>query len=113
MFIPGNQEHRAGFEGRFSRCRNSLYFLALGALGSVWEAEMAIENCYRKACRQSKRFDSDGEFGSWIIRRLISEIVLVANRRTPEMSERSEAEFPREGEERSVYMRTDFLLREP
>ena len=95
MNISENQEPRVEFEGRFSRCRNSLYLLAWGALGSVWEAEMVIENCYRKACRQSKRFDSDGEFGSWITRRLISEIVLVANRRTPEMSAMSEAEFPR------------------
>jgi len=93
MFIPGNQEHRAEFEGRFSRCRNSLYFLAWGMLGNVGETEEAMENCYRKACWQSKRFDSDGEFGSWIIRRLINEIVLVANRRAPEMSEMSEAEF--------------------
>ena len=93
MFIPGNQEHRAEFEGRFSRCRNSLYFLAWGMLGNVGETEEAMENCYRKACWQSKRFDSDGEFGSWIIRSLINEIVLVANRRTPEMSEMSEVEF--------------------
>jgi DNA-directed RNA polymerase specialized sigma24 family protein len=93
MFISENQGPRAEFEGRFSRCRSSLYFLALGALGSVWEAEEAMENCYRKACRQPKRFNSDGEFGSWIIRRLINEIVLVANRRRPESSETGAVEF--------------------
>ncbi len=90
--IAKNQEQRAEFEGRFSRCRNSLYFLAWGALGSVGEAEQAMENCYRKARSQPKRFASDGEFGSWMIRLLINEIVLVANRRPPDASEWREAE---------------------
>jgi DNA-directed RNA polymerase specialized sigma24 family protein len=94
MFISKNQEQRAEFEGRFSRCRNSLYFLALGTLGTVGEAEEALENCYRKACRQPKRFTSDGEFGSWMIRMLINEIVLVANGRMPEAMEMNEAEYP-------------------
>jgi DNA-directed RNA polymerase specialized sigma24 family protein len=89
-----NQEHRAEFEGRFSRCRNSLYFLAWGALGSVGEAEEVMENCYRKACRQPQRSTSDGELGSWMIRLLINEIVLVANQRRVESSEMSEAEYP-------------------
>jgi DNA-directed RNA polymerase specialized sigma24 family protein len=96
------QEQRSEFEGRFSRCRNSLYFLAWGALGSVGEAEQAMENCYRKARRDLKRFTSDGEFGSWMIRLLINEIVLVANRRTTEASELSEAECP---EARSITAR--------
>ena len=58
------------------------------------EAEEALENCYRKACRQPKRFASDGEFGSWMIRMLINEIVLVANQRQPDAGEMSEAEYP-------------------
>jgi DNA-directed RNA polymerase specialized sigma24 family protein len=95
MLIQKNPELRAEFEGRYSRCRNSLYFLARGALGNVGEAEEAMKHCYRKACRQPKRFTSDGEFGSWIIRLLINEIVLVANRRMFEANEMmSEAEYP-------------------
>ena len=89
-----NQEHGAEFEGRFSKCRNSLYFLARGALGNLEEAEEATETCYRKASRQPKRFTSDGEFGSWVIRLLLNEIGLVANRRLPEASAMSEAECP-------------------
>lgn len=89
-----NQEQRAEFEVLFSRCRNSLYFLAWGALENVEEAEEAMENCYRKASSQPKRFTSDGEFGSWMMRLLINEIVLVANRRMPEASAMSEAECP-------------------
>ena len=89
-----NQERREEFEGRFSRCRNSLYFLAWGALGNVGETKEAMGNCYRKACRQPERFASEGEFGSWMIRLLINEIVLVANRRTPMASELREAECP-------------------
>jgi DNA-directed RNA polymerase specialized sigma24 family protein len=87
------QEQRSEFEGRFSRCRNSLYFLAWGALGNVGEAEQAMENCYRKARRELKRFTSDGEFGSWMIRILINEIVLVANRRMPGLGEMSETGY--------------------
>jgi DNA-directed RNA polymerase specialized sigma24 family protein len=89
-----DQRHMAEFEGRFSRCRNSLYFLAWGALGTAGEAEQAMENCYRKAWRQQRRFTSDGEFGSWMIRLLINEIVLVANRRVPDPSEMNEAAYP-------------------
>ena len=92
--ITKNQELREEFEGRFSRCRNSLYFLAWGALGTVGEAEEALENCYRKARLEARRFTSDGEFGSWMIRILINEVVLVANRRLPETSEMREAVYP-------------------
>jgi len=73
---------------------SSLYFLAWGALGNVGEAEEAIGNCYRKACRQPQRFASEGEFGSWMIRLLINEIVLVANQRNCARSELSEVERP-------------------
>lgn len=92
--ISVNQEFKEEFEGRFSRCRNSLYFLAWGALGNAGEAEEAMENCYRKARRAPRRFTSDGEFGSWMIRMLINEVVLVANRRLPEPNEMSEAAYP-------------------
>ena len=53
-----------------------------------------MENRYRKARREARRFSSDGEFGSWMIRILINEIVLVANQRRTEASEMSEAEYP-------------------
>jgi DNA-directed RNA polymerase specialized sigma24 family protein len=89
-----NQGLKEEFEGRFSRCRKSLYFLAWGTLGNVGEAEQALENCYRKARRNAPRFNSDGEFGSWMIRVLINEVVLIANRRVPDASEMSEAAFP-------------------
>ena len=92
--ISENQELREQFEGRFSRCRNSLYFLAWGTLGNVGEAEEALENCYRKARRDARRFNSDGEFGSWMIRMLINEVVLVANRRVPEPCEMGAMEYP-------------------
>lgn len=92
--ISKNQELREEFEGRFSRCRNSLYFLAWGTLGNVEEAEEALENCYRKARRDARRFNSDGDFSSWMIRVLINEVVLVANRRLSEATEMSEAAFP-------------------
>lgn len=93
MFIPENQGQKAEFEGRFSRCRTSLYFLAWSALGNVDEAGQAMENCYRKACREPRRFSSDGEFGSWMIRRLIDEIVMIANERKGESRAMSEAEY--------------------
>ena len=88
-----NQQQRAEFEGRYSRCRSSLYFLAWGALGNVAEAEQAMESCYRKASREPRRFSSDGEFGSWMIRMLIDEIVEVANERKDEFREMSNEEY--------------------
>ena len=88
-----NQQQKAEFEGRYSRCRTSLYFLAWGALGNVAEAEQAMENCYRKASREPRRFSSDGEFGSWMIRMLIDEIVEVANERKDEFREMSNEEY--------------------
>ena len=94
IVISKNQELREEFEGRFSRCRNSLYFLAWGTLENVGEAEEALENCYRKARREARRFNSDGDFGSWMIRMLINEVVLVANRRMPEASEIGAMELP-------------------
>jgi DNA-directed RNA polymerase specialized sigma24 family protein len=87
------QEQRAEFEGRYSRCSNSLYFLAWGVLGNVAEAERALENCYRKASRELRRFSSDGEFGSWMIRMLLNEIVDVANSRKEEYREVSDEEY--------------------
>jgi len=92
--ISVNEGLKEEFEGRFSRCRNSLYFLAWGSLGNVGEAEEAMENCYRKARRNPRRFTSDGEFGSWMIRMLINEVVLVANRRLPDPGEMSAMEYP-------------------
>jgi DNA-directed RNA polymerase specialized sigma24 family protein len=88
-----NRKQSAEFEGRFSRCRNSLYFVAWGALGNVEEAEQAMENCYRKAQRAARRFTSDGEFGSWMIRMLLNEVVLVANQRLPEANGMKEADY--------------------
>ena len=88
-----NQQQKTEFEGRFSRCRNSLYFLAWGALGNVAEAEQAMQNCYQKAIREPRRFSSDGEFGSWMIRMLIDEIVEVASERTRELREMSDEEY--------------------
>lgn len=89
-----DQQHMVEFEGRFSRCRNSLYFLAWGTLGNVGEAEEAMENCYRKARCEARRFNSDSEFGSWMIRMLINEVVLVANRRVPDPTEIGAMEYP-------------------
>jgi hypothetical protein len=57
--------------------------------GSV--GELLSQGAARGAAR---RFNSDGEFGSWMIRMLINEVVLVANRRVPETSEMSEAAYP-------------------
>lgn len=92
--VNGKEQQMVEFEGRFSRCRESLYFLAWGTLGNVGEAEEAMENCYRKARREARRFNSDSEFGSWMIRMLINEVVLVANRRVPDASEIGAMECP-------------------
>ena len=71
------QEHPMVFEERFRRCRDSLYFIACRVLGSAKAATQAVENCFLKASRNPPRFESDGAFGSWMLRILIDETLLI------------------------------------
>ena len=78
--IPGShttQEHSDVFEGRFSRCRPLLQFLAFRILGSHEEAKKVVQHCGARASRISPRFEHEGAFRSWLVRVLIDEAVAI------------------------------------
>ncbi len=59
------------FDEWFSRCRDLLQFTAYRVLGGPEGAELAVQNCWRNASRNSPKFDREGEFRSWLVRVLI------------------------------------------
>jgi DNA-directed RNA polymerase specialized sigma24 family protein len=71
------QERPILFEERFWQWRDSLLFIAYRILGDTRSAAEAVENCFLTASRNPSKFASDGAFGSWILRILIDEVVLI------------------------------------
>lgn len=67
----------ATFNFRFSRARRLLYLVAHRVLGDREGAELAIENCWRSSARNTPRFDDEGAFRSWLLRRVIDEALIV------------------------------------
>jgi DNA-directed RNA polymerase specialized sigma24 family protein len=76
--INGNQEL---FRNRFSRSRNSLLKLAVRLLHHHGDAQQAVHNCRLSAARDVPEFKTEGAFRSWLFRILITEAVLLLNRR--------------------------------
>ena len=72
-----SQENSMLFEDRFWLWRDSLFFIAYRVLGDGRAATEAVENCFLAASRNAPKFASDGAFGSWILRILIDEAVLL------------------------------------
>jgi DNA-directed RNA polymerase specialized sigma24 family protein len=66
-------EHPIVFVERFWKWRNSLFLVACRILGDSNSATEVVEVCFRKACRKPPKFESDGAFGSWLLRVLIDE----------------------------------------
>ena len=75
------REHPVVFEGRFSRCRPLLQFLACRILGSCEEVEKAVQNCRITASRNPPRFEYEGAFRSWLVRVLIDEALAILRQR--------------------------------
>ena len=61
------------FNQWFSRCHNTLHFVADLILNNSEMAEHAVENCRQKASWNVPGFASEGEFRGWIVRVLINE----------------------------------------
>jgi len=74
-FLIANRrdENRVIFNVRFSRCYRLLHFIACRVLGSPERADDAVENCWLTASRNSRWFEYEGEFRSWLLRVLIDE----------------------------------------
>jgi DNA-directed RNA polymerase specialized sigma24 family protein len=62
---------------RYERCRPALHFIARRILPDQEIAACAVENCWLRASRNPLSFESDGAFGSWIMRLLIREAVCI------------------------------------
>jgi hypothetical protein len=70
---PREQDQLDQFITRFSRCRNTLHFMADLILNSSELADLAVENCWQEASGNLRSFESEGDFRDWIFRLLISE----------------------------------------
>jgi DNA-directed RNA polymerase specialized sigma24 family protein len=68
------------FESRFSKNRKLIAFVARRVLDSQEEAEAAVKECFKTACRNRPVFTSDGAFRSWILRMVIDEALLILSR---------------------------------
>ena len=70
------QEHPMLFEERFWLWRNSLLFIAQRILNDPKIAQEVVESCFIRASQNPPKLDSNGAFGSWILRILIDEVVV-------------------------------------
>ncbi|HTP69188.1 MAG TPA: sigma factor [Dongiaceae bacterium] len=66
-------EHPVVFVERFWKWRDSLYVVSLRMLREPQTATDVVEACFRRACAKPPKFESDGAFGSWLLRILIDE----------------------------------------
>ena len=74
-------EHPMVFVERFWRWRDSLYLVAYRVLDGRTAATEAVESCFRRTCREPSKFESDGQFGSWLLRILLDEALQARRRR--------------------------------
>jgi DNA-directed RNA polymerase specialized sigma24 family protein len=72
------------FDEWFSRCRNTLEYIACLILADSKMAESAVQNCWFKASRNPPDFESEGAFRSWVLRRVISEALHILHQRPTE-----------------------------
>jgi len=66
-------EHPVVFVERFWQWRETLLLVAKRIMKDTKRANQAVEQCFLTACQHPPRFDSNGEFGSWLLRILIGE----------------------------------------
>jgi DNA-directed RNA polymerase specialized sigma24 family protein len=69
------------FVNWFSRCRNTLHYVAELILKDSEMAEHAVQNCRQKASRNLPGFEREGEFRGWIVRVLIDEALIISTAR--------------------------------
>jgi hypothetical protein len=70
------QKNPGGLDGRLSRYRRVLSFVAYRVLSNQEEAEDAVRNCLLSAYN-APRFECEGAFRSWLVRILIDEALLI------------------------------------
>jgi DNA-directed RNA polymerase specialized sigma24 family protein len=67
---------------RLPRCDKALHFIARRILADSEMAACAVENCRLKASRNPRGFESEGAFGSWVLRLLINEALSMLHHRS-------------------------------
>jgi DNA-directed RNA polymerase specialized sigma24 family protein len=67
---------------RFPRCHKALHLIARRILADSEMAACAVENCWLKASRNPHGFESEGAFGSWVLRLLINEALSILHHRS-------------------------------
>jgi hypothetical protein len=75
------QEPLDPFDRWFSRCRNTLHFMANLILNSPELAEHAVQKCRQKALGNPPKFENEGEFNGWIFRLLVDEALVIRSGR--------------------------------
>ena len=73
-----DQEQLDQFARWFSRCRDTLHYMADLILNNSDMAEQAVQNCRHNASRNLPGFESEGEFRGWIFRFLINEALRIS-----------------------------------
>ena len=86
-------EQATSFEECFSRHRELLQFLACRLLGNTEVAELAVQNCFRRTSRNPPRLPCESEFGSWLLRKLTEEALLLRRERLRGARDLSDAEL--------------------
>ena len=72
----------SGFEGRFTKNRNLIAFVARRLLGCQKEAEEAVKECFKTASRNPPVLTNEGAFRSWILRIVIDEAMLILSQKS-------------------------------
>lgn len=76
-----NQDDSEVFEEWFSHCRGLLYETACRVLGGPEGANLAVQNCWLGASRNTPEFDCKGAFCSWLLRVVINEALAIVRHR--------------------------------
>ena len=76
-FSLTRQEERQIFDEQFARSNKALHLIAMQILDDSRLAAAAVENCRLRALRNPAFLGSMGAFGSWILRLLILEALMI------------------------------------
>jgi DNA-directed RNA polymerase specialized sigma24 family protein len=74
---PGYGTDLAELGERLSRYHRTLNFIACRVLADPEMAAHAVENCRLRASQNPFHFETEGAFGSWILRLLIDEALSI------------------------------------
>ena len=88
-------EHPIVFMERFWKWRDSLYVVAWRVLGDSRAAAEVVEVCFRKTRQRPPEFESDGAFGSWLLRILVDEALRARAERRRARKAMRQQRFPK------------------